>query len=46
MTSATGVCERATDTASFLRSVKAAATFTITAKEPTLGINSTAFAFA
>jgi hypothetical protein len=45
MTSATGVCEHAMDTALFLRSVKGTATFTITAKEPTLGINSTAMAF-
>lgn len=45
MASATGVCERAMDTALFLRSVKGAATFIITAKEPIPGINSTAMAF-
>lgn len=46
MTSATGVCERAMDTALFPRSLEGAASFTITAKEPTPGINSTTIAFA
>lgn len=39
------VCERATDSTSLQPSVKGAATFTITAKEPSPGINSTTMAF-
>lgn len=45
MASAMGVCERATDITSLQRSVKGAATFIITAKGPTPGINSIALAF-